>query len=65
MSEWISVNNRLPDTKGNYICLFDSGVVDAFDFDPAIDSKDYWGYTAGEVVTHWQPLPDPPEKDYE
>ena len=64
MSKWISVNDRLP--KGNY----DSDLVDVYSvlqgriIDCNYINNDYWmtgtGYEIDDV-THWMPLPAPPE----
>lgn len=68
MSEWISVNERVPanyDTGMNYLVRVvmpaDGGTfvrqtrVIAYDF---LDKK--WCCN-GMIVTHWMPLPEPPE----
>ena len=67
MSEWISVEDRLPESSDgrwskDVIALCDNGEV----FRLAC-MGDYWqGSTAfiesgADRVTHWMPLPDPPE----
>jgi hypothetical protein len=58
--EWISVTERLPETKGWYFVWVNNGV------DVNTCNKCYYG---GErfsdimgfpPVTHWMPLPEPP-----
>lgn len=67
MSEWISAENRLPESTGeqwsqDVIALCDNGEV----FRLAC-MGDYWQRSAAFIesgatrVTHWMPLPDPPE----
>jgi hypothetical protein len=55
-SEWISVEERLPEDSMTVITCNAKGEVDA----------DYYAfYSLGftdKTVTHWMPLPEPPEK---
>lgn len=62
MSEWISVEDRLPADDGNVlVCVpeFPGAPVWVGFFD-----RDEWcwadGYPVPGRVTHWQPLPAPP-----
>jgi hypothetical protein len=68
MSEWISVSDRLPEYDGDEILVFfaslgfmtlssyESGSKTPWDFDIASMNK-----TSQDLVTHWQPLPPPPD----
>ena len=73
--KWISVKDRLPDNGGDYLVYFIpdifwdrphpslNGYVDIKQFD--IRRKEFydsqcWDYL-GESITHWMPLPEPPE----
>ena len=66
MSDWININDKLPEKLKNhtqYRCLVNVngfGVrVDRFIFDDDNNHWfDYYGY-----VTHWQPLPPSPTND--
>lgn len=75
MCNWISVKDRLPDRGGDYLVYFIpdifwerphpslNGYVDIKQFD--ILRKEFydsqcWDYL-GESITHWMPLPEPPE----
>ncbi|CAM0006263.1 hypothetical protein VPHK375_0004 [Vibrio phage K375] len=69
MSKWISVDERLPDEVGKYLCAFSDGTVESFDFDKADDGR--YGITdvGNEFyscrqwqVTHWMELPKHPEE---
>lgn len=60
-SEWISVEERLPERTGKYLVFTYNGRLYIGDFidhycdgNPQFD--DY-------KVTHWMPLPEPPKKD--
>lgn len=71
MTEWISVNDRLPEIPKNYpncaikeiffLVALESGAVlsCSFDFD-----KMRWHPTFS-AVTHWMPLPEPPKEAYD
>lgn len=57
MSEWISVRDRQPQTNGMYLAWIippsgSLGEVFPVEWDE--------GWNTGWLVTHWQPLPDPP-----
>ena len=56
---WISVKDRLPDKKGDYLIYNTDGIVWPYWYD-----GDGWYDTLGYLtqrVTHWMPLPEPPE----
>ena len=58
MSEWISVDERLPE---QHICCLTFG--DDFDFAYMTGSGGFreWSNDQSIIVTHWQPLPEPPK----
>jgi hypothetical protein len=63
MSEWISVKERLPDNAFDVIVCDKSGFRRIAWWN---DCKNEWrpegeGSGPGSEVTHWMPLPDPPE----
>lgn len=74
MSEWISVRDRLPESTGEYVLVLASGkpsenvtLVQAYKL-AEFDANDGWileMYPEWEnpTVTHWMPLPEPPEED--
>jgi hypothetical protein len=60
---WISVNDRLPE-RNEIVLAFDQGGVTVGSYSPMLE--DWWTLHAdrmapGAVVSHWQPLPSPPE----
>ena len=75
-NEWVSVEERLPDKHGEYIvCACDEGgpideriwggtVAVCADY---YDGTFIWyegnrEYDISDIVTHWMPLPAPPER---
>lgn len=66
-SEWISVEERLPEEKRNYLTCHAGGVARVCQFDGKKFS--YWEYDEEEwefvevicIPDYWQPLPEPPE----
>ena len=56
---WISVNDRMPGHRAMYITCDEFNVVEATMFDGNEDAV--WNTVAGTKVTHWMPLPEPPE----
>ena len=54
MSKWISVRDKLPEPFVNVVVFSKSQGV-GMDY---YDGK-YWGF---DDVTHWMPLPEPPEE---
>jgi hypothetical protein len=64
MNEWISVDERLPEKTGDYLCAWNCGSIDPhvrviigrYSDKSKSFSKFDWNY-----VTHWMPLPAPPD----
>lgn len=66
--KWIPVSERLPDTQGTYLCRYGfgqfadymtTGCIDWI----AFDKHPHWQHAStGLFVTHWVPLPEPPEE---
>lgn len=62
MVRWIPVGERLPEPDTNVLIFVSDKNVD----DSDIQISDYedrygWGFLHNEIVTHWMPLPEPPE----
>ncbi len=69
--EWISVEDRLPPARKKVLIAYNRGVSIAerngYLVDPT-KTEPYWRGVHGpkhslRSVTHWMPLPDPPEKE--
>lgn len=63
---WISVEERLPEKKGNYLvrCYFHNpGASYTYENIKIIHfrGKSKWA-TENEYITYWMPLPEPPEE---
>lgn len=67
MSDWISVNERLPDKQGEYLCCYkfkenDDRVFMGTVYYHTYCANPHWNDAGtGLIVTHWMPLPEPPE----
>lgn len=59
MSEWISVEDRLPDHPNKVLIYNKSGKYGVGKY---IERMDCFITTGQTVVTHWMELPDPPEE---
>lgn len=75
-SGWISVRDRLPDCNGQYLVAYHPArwdIVHYNEVDVDIDSyralktpgRNSWAHYKYRLVTHWQPLPDPPRMEGE
>jgi len=74
MTAWISVNQRLPDPTIEVLCKIhkdpgdrnDQVVASLEPSDGAFEFMESWGgdflADMGWAVTHWMPLPNPPEE---
>jgi hypothetical protein len=65
--EWISVDERLPESAGNYITAYHPCYWDDVKYQvtnvgiDAFRGKTTWAKNKHQRVTHWIPLPEPPE----
>lgn len=64
MSEWISVKDRLPEDNGKYLVCVDGDKINP----PYVITWWFWNgkfedfqYFPSRHVTHWMPIPEPPE----
>lgn len=63
-SDWISVDERLPECGGTYPALAD-GRFGIAKFDPEYNAwlfKNFEAYELMANVTHWMPIPQPPSE---
>lgn len=60
-SAWISVKDALPEKNGNYLVVIKDGKNITITSKPYKKQKGFLRYMASmeEVITHWQPLPEP------
>lgn len=64
IQEWISVEERLPDSMEWVLCAHANGLVEVLRYDHIMDD---WDTTVRNCcrclksVTHWMPLPTPPK----
>lgn len=66
LGDWISVKERLPEEGDRYLCRLKSFAFPG-SFYQSILRYDKYGFQDGGVyeegVTHWMPLPEPPEEE--
>ena len=60
-SGWISVKDRLPGDYQRVLCLFESGTMEV-SFRASVKGFCYEGFKQTGKVTHWIPLPEPPQE---
>ena len=62
--KWISVEDRLPNEDGYYLCCIKSSLfpnriyIDILECDKGSFEE---GHIYTDTVTHWMPLPEPPK----
>lgn len=63
--EWISVKDKLPEKEKNVLyCDIETEIYLGMLID-GMDKEIYWShydYLEDHDITHWMPLPNPPEK---
>lgn len=67
MNEWISVKERLPKTPGEYLvayhpCHWDNVLPEIRVGTDSFRGRTTWAKKKYQRVTHWMPLPEPPEE---
>ena len=63
--KWIPVTERLPKENGFYLCLYKHKAPGGIAMDEGLSILQWinnkWGINDIYLVTHWMPLPQPPE----
>lgn len=67
MAEWISVKDRLPEKGGYYLVVTDDAMISIEEFSKEKLAWLGYDWDNAEVyelirITHWMPLPEPPEE---
>lgn len=62
-SEWISIEERLPEESGKYlVCIKSGNVYQTKFYSYPKDKGGHWGQKdKGKNITHWMPLPEAPK----
>lgn len=72
MAEWISVKDKSPQEKGQYLVAYHPAHWDSVNYEKtAVDVDSFrggnaykrssWAHNKYWLVTHWMPLPEPPK----
>ena len=64
--EWISVDERLPEEEGYYLCVLADDIVAPYVLRVQFSNNKFFisewhEENTGRKVTHWMPLPEPPK----
>lgn len=67
MTEWIDVNDRLPDKEGSYLCVMSDDhinplVIIKYFINGMFYVTEWYKENVGRKVTYWMPLPEPPKE---
>lgn len=64
MSEWISVDERLPEEEKEVLIFLETENYSGINIDKITNPKDgnLWSITLKDYVKFWMPLPEPPNK---
>lgn len=65
MSEWISVEDRLPEEEVRVLIYWEGGGETGIDIEKITNPKDenLWACVWRDYVKFWMPLPNPPSDD--
>ena len=59
-NEWVSVEERLPEIGGSYLCVWQGRTIDTGFF--LNGHFRLYGEIKDHLITHWMPLPAPPDR---
>ena len=59
---WINVNDKMPDVKGEYLVYSEEGYISVEKYDPKKGVDIYCDSTDSGYATHWMELPEPPKR---
>ena len=68
---WIPVTEKLPEKHGRFICTYKFNSNSEMQFAGVLEyyascQYPHWQHeSAGVIVTHWMPLPEPPKEESE
>jgi hypothetical protein len=62
MTEWISVEERLPEHDGRYAIVYKQGMVRRPFIGDYLCVENRWMSMLDAEVTHWMPLPELPKE---
>lgn len=71
VNRWISCSERLPEKHGEYMVCFGmcdcdlngTDMIDKRYYGEKSDGTVGWHSLCSSDITHWMPMPDPPEKE--
>lgn len=66
VAAWVSVKDRLPDRKGEYLVAYHPCYWDKVKEETVVGYDSYrggarWARNKYQRVTHWMPMPEPPK----
>ena len=74
VAEWISVKDKSPTKKGQYLVAYHVAHWDSVNYEYTVvgidsfrggkaDNRYSWAHNKYRLVTHWMPLPEPPKEE--
>lgn len=63
--EWISVKDRLPEEGQEVICFCAGNLTNVYTWTGEGWEDSYGYYEDDDIISHWMPMPEPPEREWE